>query len=295
MPKLKENIEEADYITLEFDLLFKKVFGEKEDLKPIKYLLKNILNIEPKKIEILNTELIGRPYKDKKIYVDLLVELEDGTKVSVEINTNTSQKYIDRNVYYMCRNISKDLKPNDVYKNLNKHIQINMDFKGSHEKPIMKYELIEKETLKKLTDIIEIIRIDIPYYKNKCYNKKVSELDSLTKLLGLFGTKKIELARVLCEGDKNMEDIMSRIEKYNDDEDVIGAYDYEAKMKLIAEIEKEEAVKEGHEEGFEQGIEQGVEQEKINIVKNMLNKNMDINLISEVTGLSTEQIQNLVK
>ena len=85
MPKLKENkIEEADYITLEFDLLFKKVFGEKEDLKLIKYLLKSILNIEPKKIEILNTELIGRPYKDKKIYVDLVVELEDGTKVSVD-------------------------------------------------------------------------------------------------------------------------------------------------------------------------------------------------------------------
>ena len=56
-------IKEKKYITLKLDLLFKKVFGDKEDLVPIKYLLKTVLNIEPMSIEILNTELIGRPYK----------------------------------------------------------------------------------------------------------------------------------------------------------------------------------------------------------------------------------------
>jgi len=296
MYKTKEKTtEEADYITLKFDLLFKKVFGNPDDLIPIRYLLKNILNIEPKEITILNTELIGIPYKDKKIYVDLVVELEDGTKVSVEINTNTAQKYIDRNVYYMCRNMSKDLKVGLDFDKLNKHIQINMDFIGKHENPIMRYSLIEKETKELLTDIIEIIRIDIPYYKKACYNKDVSKLDSLTKLLGLFGTEKKELAKTLCEGDKNMEDIMKRIEEYNDDEDVIGAYDYEAKMRLIAEIEKEEAVKEGHEEGFNKGMEEGIEQGKLEDAKNMLKENIDINVISRVTGLSIEQIQNLDK
>jgi len=273
-------------------------------LIPIKYLLKNVLNIEPKKIEILNSELIGRPYKDKKIYVDLVVELEDGTKVSVEINTNTAQKNIDRNVYYMCRNISKDLKCGLKFNKLNKHIQINMDFGGKHEEPIISYSLMSNKTMKKLTDIIEIIRIDIPFYVRECYNKDISKLDSLTKLLGLFGTDKIEFAKTLCKGDESMEDIMNRIEKYNDDEDVIGAYDYEEKMRFIAEIEKEEAVKEGHQEGFERGIEKGIEKgikkgiekgiekEKINTARNMLDKNLDINLISEVTGLSIEQIQN---
>ena len=89
---------EADCITLKFDLLFKKVFGSEEDLIPIKYLLKNVLNIIPSKITILNQGLIGRSYKDKKIQVDLVVELDSGTKVSVEININVSKKYINRNV-----------------------------------------------------------------------------------------------------------------------------------------------------------------------------------------------------
>lgn len=278
-----------DYITLKFDLLFKKVFGSEENLRPIRYLIKNILNIEPKEIKILNSELIGRPYKDKKVQVDLIVELEDGTKVSVEINTNVSKKYINRNVYYMCRNMSKDLKEGIDYDKLNKHIQINLDFKGKHKKPIMRYELIEKETLEILTDIIEIVRIDIPYYKNKCYNEDKSKLDRLTRLLGLFDIKEKELAREICKGDKDMEEIMKRVEKYNEDEDVIGAYNYEEKMRFIAQLEKEE----GLEEGIEQGIKQGIEQNKIEIAKKMLKENTDINFISKITGLSIEKINTL--
>ena len=42
-------------------------------------LLKCILDIEPKEITILNPEIIGSSYYDKRTIVDLIVELEDGT------------------------------------------------------------------------------------------------------------------------------------------------------------------------------------------------------------------------
>ena len=41
------------------------------------------------------------------------------------------------------------------------------------------------------------------------------------------------------------------------------------------------------------GLEQGTEQSKNEIAKNMLKKDLDISLISEVTGLSNEQINKL--
>ncbi len=50
---------------------------------------------------------------------------------------------------------------------------------------------------------------------------------------------------------------------------------------------------EGREEGIKQGIEQGAEQEKIAIAKSMLKKKLDINMISEITGLSEEIIRKL--
>ena len=55
----------------------------------------------------------------------------------------------------------------------------------------------------------------------------------------------------------------------------------------------EKGREEGREEGIQQGIEQGAEQEKIAIAKSMLKKKLDINMISEITGLSEEIIRKL--
>ena len=41
------------------------------------------------------------------------------------------------------------------------------------------------------------------------------------------------------------------------------------------------------------GREEGIKENQISMAINMKNKNMDIELISELTGLSTEEIKNL--
>ena len=46
-------------------------------------------------------------------------------------------------------------------------------------------------------------------------------------------------------------------------------------------------------EGIEEGIKKGRLAEQISMAKAMKNKNIDINLISEITGLSIEEIRNL--
>ena len=48
-----------------------------------------------------------------------------------------------------------------------------------------------------------------------------------------------------------MEDIYNKMEEYNEDKEVIGAYDYEWHQKELARIRSERAIK----ESFEQGIE----------------------------------------
>ena len=57
--------------------------------------------------------------------------------------------------------------------------------------------------------------------------------------------------------------------------------------------ERIKGIEEGMQKGIEQGIEQGMEQEKYSLARNMKNKNMDLNLISELTGLSIEKIEKL--
>ena len=62
---------------------------------------------------------------------------------------------------------------------------------------------------------------------------------------------------------------------------------------MIENSIRDEATKKGLKEGLEKGLERGTEQSKKEIAKNMLKKDLDISLISEVTGLSNEQINNL--
>ena len=52
-------------------------------------------------------------------------------------------------------------------------------------------------------------------------------------------------------------------------------------------------IKKAKEQGIEQGIEKGIKENQILTAKNMKNKNMDINLINELTGLSIEEIKKL--
>ena len=52
-------------------------------------------------------------------------------------------------------------------------------------------------------------------------------------------------------------------------------------------------LKKEREEGIKEGIEKGIEKEKYSLAINMKNKNMDINLISELTGLSIEEVKKL--
>ena len=47
------------------------------------------------------------------------------------------------------------------------------------------------------------------------------------------------------------------------------------------------------EQGLEKGIEKGSKEKSMEIAKNMLNKNMDIDLISELTNLSSKEIEEI--
>ena len=79
----------------------------------------------------------------------------------------------------------------------------------------------------------------------------------------------------------------------SEDEEIIGLYDKELHQEMLRNTELYEAEK----NGIEQGIEQGREEEKkirsIEIAKSMLKKEMEVSLISEITGLSIEEINNL--
>ena len=63
---------------------------------------------------------------------------------------------------------------------------------------------------------------------------------------------------------------------------------------MILETAIDEAREEGLEQGLEQGLEKGLEQGRKQLVCEMISRGMTPELISEMTGLSIEEIEILL-
>ena len=72
---------------------------------------------------------------------------------------------------------------------------------------------------------------------------------------------------------------------------LIAEYNYETDIKG----QRREAFRLGKEEGISQGISQGAEQKAIETAKEALKNNISIELISKITGLSLEQVEQLAQ
>ena len=81
-----------------------------------------------------------------------------------------------------------------------------------------------------------------------------------------------------------MEEYLNESEKVITDINFGESYDKELALKYL-----------GRQEGEEIGILRGKEEKQLEIAKNMLKENIDISVISRVTGLDIETIQKLSK
>ena len=85
-----------------------------------------------------------------------------------------------------------------------------------------------------------------------------------------------------------MKEIYDKYNKFVKDDDLTEGYtEWEENYFRMLTLSEERL------QGKLEGIKTGEENKAISIAKAMKNKNMDINLISEITGLSVEEIHKL--
>ena len=134
------------------------------------------------------------------------------------------------------------------------------------------------------------IQIYVPNLRKKCYTDNIEDLSELERFILILVERSIELSKKLGKGNKIMENYINDAAMASGDEILLEAYDKEWALK---DLGRRDGYKKGLDEGIILGIEQGIEKNKIEIVKNMLDKNLDINLITEITGLSIEEITKI--
>ena len=304
-------IKEKKYIPFYYDVLFYKVFGDDKDITLLKKIIELSLNIKVNSIRILNGKMLSDKYKGKVSYLDLYVELDDETKVGIEVNTNTEYYIKDRNLYFLAKCMSNDMKSGEDYLDFKYHYQININ--GSNHRqiePVLDYYVCNKKHGIIFSDKLKIIEIDVVKFYEICYTKgDLKKLTDFEKLMGLLGCKTEEDEKFF-ESEKGMiETIMKKAEKFRDDSDMIEMYDRDFMLEQIKKKELKDALakntldvtnevtKEVTTKVTEEVTNKVTEEVKSDTIRNiaikLLSNGVDLSTISSATGLSIEELSNL--
>ena len=137
-----------------------------------------------------------------------------------------------------------------------------------------------------------IYEINMDYYDKIWYSKNEDEIKKNQYMIMLDLDKK-ELKNM--PKDKIVDKYITNVTIVNNDPEFQKYMSEEEDKKkiqnsLLSEA-KEEGISQGIEQGYTSGINDGIKQ----TAKSMLNKNMSIEDISDITGLSIEEINKLTK
>lgn len=315
-------LEKVKILELTSDIVFKS-FMLSEDTKEYTARLISLITKIPEK-EILknavfnNVELPVKNKSDKRYRTDIIITIVKNI-INIEMNREYYDGLFSKNNAYISKLYSDQFDVGDSYTNISKIIGINIDnfskFRGN--KFVYKFLPMEIETKEIEEENRESYHLDLEYLRNKCYNNdKLSELE---KMCQIFIEEDFEHLENLKKGDDVMTKAVNKLEEISKDDKIIGLYDAEAVDRkvwnskiLYAEkigtergMEKglkkgmKEGMKKGIKEGIEKGIEKGFQEGKKNnqlmIVQNMLNKGFDKETIIEITGITLDELNFLIK
>ena len=273
------------------DITFKYVFKDQEILKDFINSFLEYVGIKEKytlsKME--EQSILFPEHKEKKVfYSDIVAILSNGDIINIEpYKSEFNKSNFNKSYSYMCRLYSSQMKGGAKdYGKLNKVISLNLingNYQKMNKELINDYKFCNVLTKKVIDKTLQIYLVRVDLVKTMTYNKHEKRFIKWIRLLDCQTIKELE---EMAKGDKVMEQAIKQF-KYWSENGIFNTFeDY-------VEENKVEARYEGLAEGEAEGLAEGEKNKQIEIAKTMLNKNMSIEEISDITKLSKEEVENL--
>ncbi len=290
---------------ISFDWAIKKLLRSKANFEILEGFLSELLKEDIKILELLESESNKEDGHDKFNRVDLKVKNDKEEIIIIEVQYEREFDYLQRILFGTSKVITEHLCESDPYSKIAKVISINIlyfdlghgddyiyhgitSFKGLHSQDLLQLSDEQRELYgrNKLHEIF-------PEY----YLVKVNNFDDIAKdtldewiyflkneeIKNDFKAKGIKKAKLELDILKLSEEERRAYEKYQDD------LHYQASM-----VESSYTV--GVTVGVNKGIKQGEKRKALQIALKLIEKGvLDAKDISEMTGLSVEEIENLKK
>lgn len=293
--------ETKELLIPKIDVVFHSLF-RKENESITNGFLTDILQVKTKIIDSEKDRHLETRYPEEKLGIlDLRTELEGGTKCNVEIQLTNQHNTIKRILYYWSRIYSEQLKRGENYRELKKTISIMItDYEIEELKEIKelgtKWQIRDSQNGKNiLTDDLEICIIEIPKAKRIIKEEKGNKIAQW--MMFLDNPNREGVKEIMAENE-NIKRAMKELEEMSDDEELRRVAELKEKYirdeANIRESALEDGFNEGYDNGMKQGIQDGIKQEKREIVVKMIKEKIPIEAIVKITGLSKEEVEDIV-
>lgn len=275
------------------DIVFKNTLCVEEHKGLLKWLLESCLDIKIDNLILKDKELSKKTKYSKGRVVDLLIE-SDNKMFNVEINNRPHDYNNDRNLGYLANLYGKSIDKSNDYKKINSCIQLNITSGKKDIELKSKYLLVDtlNESKNIWTDNFIIYEINVDLLKKLYYNKDIKSINKYKPVIMLTLNK--EELEEFSLGDERIMEYKDKVNELNSDDDFVTFIsreeDQEKTENALRTIisEKNEELKNSREELKTQKTKLNIEH-----ARKMKEKNIDLNAISEITGLTIEEIEKL--
>jgi len=285
------------FLDVKTDFAFKKVFGSADSKDLLINFLNSVIEFENKRtitdLTIVDPYNIPMLKGMKDTFVDVKAQLNDGSRVIIEMQVLNHEGFEKRVLYNAAKNYSIQLTKGDAYHLLNPVIALTItDFILFDSSPelINNFKLLEKKQFIEYSDDIELVFIELPKFI-----KTEAELVSVQDKWLYFIKNAGDLDYIPHNLDQELEKAFSIANEAN-----LSAEELELQHKkrdwiYIQKSSIELATKTGLKQGLEEGLEQGEWNAKVTMILNAHQLGLPIQTISELTGVDEDKILAVVQ
>ena len=279
-----------------YDIVFQTLFSRLNE-RITKAFISDILEMKIEKINLNVDKNLVRRYAEEKLGVlDLRAELNNGIQCNIEIQLAQYENILERFLSYWARIYTESLRIGDTYSKLKRTICVFIvDGKIDEFREIIKshtkWQIREeenKETI--LTKDLELHIIELPKALEEYKRDPQNVVMQWMKFLD--NPNDMEVQNIMKEND-DIKKAGEKLEEISSDETLRRLAELREKGKRDELAALEYAKKRGTEQGRKEGIECGKQEKAKEIAKLMIQKNMDIETIKEITKLTKEEIEKL--
>ena len=239
-------------ISPKLDFSFKKLLANE---KVRRYLVSDILDIPVERIKsvrLLNTFLQRRYRKQKLGILDILVELDDGTKINFEMQVKIYDHWDRRSLFYLAKMYVEELRTGENYEKLKRCVHVSiLDFNLTDSEKYHTIYRMRDDEGREFSNLLEVHVIEL--------NKKLSGKDPIDNWIAFFNAQSEEELDMLSEKSLGLKEAVRELKEMSLTRQMRLLWEERQKEIRDANARESYVRKQGYEDGLERGMKDGLE------------------------------------